>query len=110
MLFTSKELSCAAYVSDHLQFMQDLRRHDLPVEDRRFRNKDTYDLSSFAVSMVVDELRKYGNSLSRCGRLLSPIDLDELSHCKAKLRVDEIDDLIVWFHSAMITTKNVQQL
>ena len=110
MLFTSKELACAAHLSDHLQFMQDFQRHDLPIEGREFSSKNTYDLNSFTVSMVVGELREFGNSLFSCGRLLSPIDLDELSHCKAKLRLDEIDDLIFWFHSAMITTKNVQQL
>lgn len=95
MLFTSKEIACAAHLSDHLQFMQDFRRHDLPIEGRGFSSKNTYDLNSFAVSMVVGELREFGNSLFSCGRLLSSIDLDELSHCTAKLTLDRPEDLIV---------------
>jgi len=45
--------------------------------------------------MVVGELREYGIPLSGCGRLLSRIDLAELSHCIAKLHLDEIEELIV---------------
>ena len=45
--------------------------------------------------MVVGELREYGISLSNCGRLLSRIDLDDLSHKTAKLHLDAIEDLIV---------------
>ena len=95
MRFTSKEVSFAACVSDHLQFMQDLRRHHLPIESRRHNGRNTYDLTNFAVSMVVGELREYGILLSGCGRLLSRVDLDELSHCIAKLHLDEIEELIV---------------
>ena len=95
MLFTSKEIACAACVPDHLQYLQDIRRHHLPIESRRHNNRNTYDLTNFAVSMVVGELREYGLSLSSCGRLLSRIDLDELSHCIAKLHLDEIEELIV---------------
>ena len=95
MLFTSKEVAFAACVSDHLQFLQDVRRHRLPIESRRHNGRNTYDLTSFAVSMVVGELREYGISLSNCGRLLSRIDLDDLSHKTAKLHLDAIEDLIV---------------
>jgi len=95
MLFTSKEIACAACVPDHLQYLQDIRRHHLPIESRRHNGRNTYDLTSFAVSMVVGELREYGIPLSGCGRLLSRIDLDELSHCIAKLHLDEIEELIV---------------
>ena len=95
MLFTSKEIAYAACVSDHLQYMQDVRRHHLPIESRRHNGRNTYDLTSFAVSMVVGELREYGISLSSCGRLLSRIDLDELGHCAAKLHLDEIEELIL---------------
>ena len=95
MLFTSKEVAFAACLSDHLQFLQDVRRHRLPIESRRHNGRNTYDLTSFSVSMVVGELREYGISLSNCGRLLSRIDLDELSHCIAKLHLDEIEELIV---------------
>ena len=94
MLFTSKEVAFAACVSDHLQFLQDVRRYRLPIESRRHNGRNTYDLTSFTVSMVVGELREYGISLSSCGRLLSRIDLDELSHCIAKLHLDEIEELI----------------
>ena len=45
--------------------------------------------------MVVGEVREYDISLSGCRRLLSRIDLDDLSHKTAKLHLDEIDDLIV---------------
>ena len=75
--------------------MQDVRRHHLPIESRRHNGRNTYDLTSFAVSMVVGELREYGISLSSCGRLLSRIDLDHLSHKTAKLHLDEIEELIV---------------
>ena len=95
MLFTSKEIACAACVSDNLQFLQDIRRHRLPIESRRFNGRNTYDLTSFAVSMVVGELKEFGLSLSSCGRLLSRVDLDLLGHCVAKLLLDEIEELIV---------------
>ena len=95
MLFTPKEVAFAACVSDHLQFLQDVRRYRLPIESRRHNGRNTYDLTSFAVSMVVGELREYGISLSNCERLLTRIDLDDLSHKKAKLHLDAIEDLIV---------------
>ena len=95
MLFTSKEIACAACVPDHLQYLQDIRRHHLPIESRRHNGRNVYDMRAFAVSMVVGELREYGIPLSGCGRLLSRIDLDELSHCIAKLHLDEIEELIV---------------
>ena len=82
-------------MSDHLQFLQDVRRYRLPIESRRHNGRNTYDLTSFAVSMVVGELREYGISLSNCGRLLSRIDLDDLSHKTAKLHLDEIEELNV---------------
>ena len=95
MLFTSKEVTFAACVSDHLQFLQDVRKYRLTIESQRHNGRNTYDLTSFAVSMVVGELREYGISLSNCGRLLSRIDLDDLSHKTAKLHLDEIEELIV---------------
>jgi len=95
MLFTSKEVACAACVPDHLQFMQDVRRHHLPIESRRHNGRNTYDLLSFAVSLIIGELREFFISLSSCGRLLSRIDLDLLGHCIAKLHLDEIEELIV---------------
>ena len=95
MLFTSKEIACAACVSDHLQFLQDIRRHRLPIESRRFNGRNTYDLVSFAVALIVGELKEFGISLSGCGRLLSRVDLDLLGHCAAKLHLDEIEELIV---------------
>ena len=82
-------------MSDHLQFLQDVRRYRLPIESRRHNGRNTYDLTSFAVSMVVGELREYGISLSNCGRLLSRIDLDDLYHKTAKLHLDEIEELNV---------------
>ena len=95
MLFTSKEIACAACGSDHLQYLQDIRRHHLPIESRRHNGRNVYDLTSFAVSMVVGELKEFGLSLSSCGRLLSRVDLDLLGHCVAKLHLDEIEELIV---------------
>ena len=95
MLFTSKEIACAACVSDNLQFMQDIRRHHLPIESRRHNGRNTYDMCSFAVSLIIGELKEFGISLSGCGRLLTRVDLDELSHCIAKLHLDEIEELIV---------------
>ena len=95
MLFTSKEIACAACVSDHLQFLQDVRRHRLPIESRRHNGRNTYDLVSFTVALIVGELREFFISLSSCGRLLSRVDLDLLGHCVAKLHLDEIEELIV---------------
>ena len=95
MLFTSKEVACAACVPDHLQFMQDVRRHRLPIESRRHNGRNTYDLTSFAVSMVVGELREYGLSLACCGRLMARIDLDHLRHMIDRLEIGEINELIV---------------
>ena len=82
-------------VPDHLQFMQDVRRYRLPIESRRRNGRNTYDLVALAVSLIIGELREYSLSLSSCGRLLSRIDLHELSHCTAKLHLDEIDEVIV---------------
>ena len=95
MHFTSKEIVIAAGATDRLAFLQDIRRHELPIYSTRFGNGNQYDLTSFAVSMVIGELREYGLSLSSCGRLLSRVDLDDLSHKTAKLHLDEIHDLIV---------------
>jgi hypothetical protein len=91
---TSKEIACAACVSDHLQFLQDVRRHRLPIESRRHNGRNTYDLVSFTVALIVGELREYGISLSNCGRLLRRVDLDLLGHRVAKIALDEIDCLI----------------
>ena len=52
-------------------------------------------MCSFAVSLVIGESRGYYIPLPGCGRLLSRIDLDELSHCLAKLHLGQVDDLIV---------------
>ena len=95
MLFTSKEIACAACVPDRLQFLQDIRRHNLPIESRRHNGRNVHDLRAFAVSMIVGELKAYGIPLSGCGHLLSRIDLDALAHCIAKLHLDEIEELIV---------------
>ena len=95
MHFTSKEIAIAAGATDRLAFLQDIRRHELPIHSTRFGSRSKYDLTSFAVSMVIGELREYGLSLSSCGRLLSRVDLDDLSHKTAKLHLDEINDLIV---------------
>jgi hypothetical protein len=94
MLFTSKEIACAACVSDTVQFLQDIRRHHLPIESRRHNGRNAYDLVSFAVALIVGELRGYELSLASCGRLLSRIDLDLLGHLIAKLSLDEIEEVI----------------
>ena len=80
MIYSSKEIALAAAVPDNLQFMQDIRRHNLPIHAKKFNGANRYDLTSFAVAMIVGELREYGISLASCGRLLSRIDLDDLSH------------------------------
>ena len=94
MLFTSKEIACAACVSDNLQFMADIRRHHLPIESRRHNGKNAYDLVSFAVALIVGELRTCEISLASCGRLLRRVDLDAMAHLVAKLALHEIDCLI----------------
>ena len=80
MIYSSKEIALAAAVPDNLQFMQDIRRHNMPIHAKKFNGANRYDLTSFAVAMIVGELREYGISLASCGRLLSRIDLDDLSH------------------------------
>ncbi len=95
LFFTSKEVAFAACVLDRLQYMQDIRRHRLPIESRRHNGRNVFDMSGFAVSMVIGELREYGISLSGCGSLPSRIDLGDLSHKTTKLHLDEIEELIV---------------
>ena len=79
MHFTSKEIAIAAGATDRLAFLQDIRRHRLPIHSTRLNGGNRYDLVSFCVSMAVHELREYGLSLASIGRLLRQIDLDELS-------------------------------
>ena len=95
MIYSSKEIALAAAVPDNLQFMQDIRRHNLPIHAKKFNGANRYDLTSFAVAMIVGELREYGISLASCGRLLSRIDLDDLSHKTEQLQLEEINELIV---------------
>jgi hypothetical protein len=47
------------------------------------------------VAIIVGGLREYGISLASCGRLLSRIDLDDLSHKTEQLQLEEINELIV---------------
>ena len=95
MIHSSKEIALAAAVPDNLQFMQDIRRHNLPIHAKKFNGANRYDLTSFVVAMIVGELREYGISLASCGRLLSRIDLDDLSHKTEQLQLEEINELIV---------------
>lgn len=95
MIYSSKEIALAAAVPDNLQFMQDIRRHNLPIHAKKFNGANRYDLTSFAVAMIVGELREYGISLASCGRLLSRIDLDDLSHKTEQLQLEEINEFIV---------------
>ena len=95
MIYSSKEIALAAAVPDNLQFMQDIRRHNLPIHAKKFNGANRYDLTSFAVAMIVGELREYGISLASCGRLLSRIDPDDLSHKTEQLQLEEINEFIV---------------
>lgn len=95
MRYNSRDIAIAACVTDNLQFLQDIRRHRLPIFARKFNGSNAYDLTSFAVAMVTGELKEYGISLANCGRLLSRINLDELGHKIDQLLLGEIDDLIV---------------
>jgi len=95
MRYSSKEIATATCVTDNLQFLQDVRRHRLPIFARKINGSNAYDLTSFAVAMVTGELKEYGISLANCGRLLSRINLDELGHKIDQLLLGEIDDLIV---------------
>ena len=95
MHFTSKEIALAAGFADRLAFLQDIRRHELPIHSTRFGNNNKYDLVSFCVSMCVHELREYQLSLAAIGRLLRQVDLDELSIKTEDFREGKIDHLIV---------------
>lgn len=59
MHYTSKEIAVAACVPDNLQFLQDIRRHRLPIFARKFNGANRYDLTGFAMAMVTGELRKH---------------------------------------------------
>ena len=95
MNFTSKEIAIAAGATDRLAFLQDIRRHELPIHSTRFGNGNKYDLVSFCVSMCVHELREYQLSLAAIGRLLRQVDLDELSIKTEDFREGRIDHLII---------------
>ena len=95
MHFTSKEIAIAAGATDRLAFLQDIRRHELPIHSTRFGNGNKYDLVSFCISMCVHELREYQLSLAAIGRLLRQVDLDELSIKTEQFREGRIDCLIV---------------
>ena len=92
MLFTPKEIACTA---DRLAFLQDIRRHELPIHSIRFNGGNRYDLVSFCISMCVHELREYQLSLAAIGRLLRQVDLDELSIKTEQFREGYVDRLIV---------------
>ena len=92
MLFTPKEIACAA---DRLAFLQDIRRHELPIHSIRLNGGNRYDLVSFCISMCVHELREYQLSLAAIGRLLRQVDLDELSIKSEQFREGYVDRLIV---------------
>ena len=95
MNYTSKDIAIAACVPDNLQFLQDIRRHRLPIFARKYNGANRYDLTGFAIAMVTGELKEYGISLAHCGRLLSRINLDELGLKIDQLLLGEIDDLII---------------
>ena len=75
--------------------MQDICRHHLPIHARKFNGANRYDLTSLAIAVTTDELREFGLSLAAIGRLLSRIDMDDLTHKTEQLELDEIDDLII---------------
>ena len=77
MNFTSAEIALAAGATDRLAFLQDIRRHELPIHSTRFNGGNRYDLVSFCISMCVHELREYQLSLAAIGRLPRQVDLDE---------------------------------
>ena len=95
MNYTSTDIGFAARVTDKTQFMQDIRRHGLPIYGKKFNGVNRYDFTGFAMAMVVGELREYGLSLACCGRLMARIDLDHLSHMIDRLETGEIHKLIV---------------
>ena len=95
MHFTSKEVALAAGFADRLAFLQDIRRHELPIHSTRFGNNNKYDLVSFCVSMCVHELREYQLSLAAIGRLRRQVDLDELSIKTEDFREGRVDHLLI---------------
>ena len=78
MNYSSKEIAIAAAVPDNLQFMQDIRRHHLPIHARKFNGANRYDLTSFAIAVTTGELREFGLSLTPIDHLLSPVAMDNL--------------------------------
>ena len=95
MNYSSKEIAIAPTVPDNLQFMQNIRRHHLPIHARKFNDANRYDLTSFAIAFTTGEMREFGLSLAAIARLLSRIYIDDLSHKTERLELGEIDDLII---------------
>ena len=95
MKYSCKEIAITAAVPDNLQFTQDIRRHHLPIHARKFNGANWYDLTSFTIAVTTGELREFGLSIAAIGRLLSRIDMDDLSPKTEQLELGEIDDLII---------------
>ena len=78
MNYSSKDLAMAAALPDNLQFMQDIRRHHLPIHGRKFYGTNRYDLTSFAVAITTGDLREFGLSLAALVAFFSRIFINDL--------------------------------
>ena len=95
MLFSSNEIKQAANAPDRVQFLQDVKRHNLPIKAQTCGGRNGYSLVSFAVALCVGELRRYKISLNAIGRLLKPLDLEQLDVMLDQLSVGAISELII---------------
>ena len=85
----------AANAPDRVHFLQDIKRHNLPIEAQRCGSLNGYSITAFAMALCVGELKRFGISLNAIGRLLKRINLERLSVLIDQLSVGEISELIV---------------
>ena len=95
MLYSSFDIKTAAKACDKVQFMADIRRHELPIEGRNFAGRKAYSLTDIAVALLIGRLRDYEISLTSCRRLLERIDRSLLRDHVDRFAANEVEDVIV---------------
>ena len=95
MLYSSNQIKKAANAPDRVQFLQDIKRHNLPIKAHRCGSLNGYSITAFAMALCVGKMKHFGISLNTIGRLLKRIDPERLSVLIDQLAVGEISELIV---------------
>ena len=95
MLYSSNEIKQAANAPDRVQFLQDIKRHNLPIKAQKCGGLNGYSITAFAMALCIAELKRFGISLNTIGRLLKRIDPERLSILIDQLSVGEISELII---------------